>query len=51
MVVQTEDGITPTEKGFERANQVWKAIADEDKFLLIPLLRKWLRLRFSSEPE
>ena len=45
----TPDGIRITDTGFKKAAEIWDAIPDEHKFLLIPYLRRALKLKFPEE--
>lgn len=49
LVEQLPTGIRPTDKGIERAAKLWANVADTDKLLLIPYLRKQLQLVYRDE--
>ena len=49
LVEQIPGGIRLTKKGINKAQEVWIALPDEHKFLLVPYLRKQLGLAFPEE--
>jgi len=51
LIQYTVTGIKPTPEGLEEAARIWDRIPDGDKLLLIPYLRKELRLVYQGEGE
>lgn len=49
LIDQTENGMRPTEKGLQKAAEIWDNLPDESKLLLVPYLRKHLNLMFREE--
>ena len=48
LIEQLPNSIKPTAKGLNRAEEVWTSIPNTDKMLLVPYLRKLLRLEYAD---